>query len=315
MMVILCSLMDCIITMGQAMVIVKSQQGKQVVPVCHWVRAVFELITMFLFLLHQIFSLGHTKDISLKWLVLLLNQMEFYFVLRLFIVVPQKKYVLWFNWINGSDFSQSYYAVATSNTPLGPFTLVTTVIKTLAYDNTGDFALFVDDDGKAYIIYTAHIQGYDTTHQMSIEQLSDDYTYTLGSAYSSGFFGASFVEAPTMFKRDNLYYASFGSCCCYCKSGSAPGVYTSSKPLGPYTTQTSLGNAMSSQQTNVLPYKTNQSGSIVMGYLWQGDRWQSAPDGIKGHDFSYWQPLSFDSQGRIQSPLVWVDSFTIDVQY
>jgi len=226
-----------------------------------------------------------------------------------------KKYVLWFNWINGSDFSQSYYAVATSNTPLGPFTVITPVVKTLAFDNTGDFALFVDDDAKAYIIYTAHITGYDVTHQMSIEQLSDDYTYSLGSSYTSGFFGASFVEAPTMFKRGNIYYALFGSCCCYCQGGSAPTVYISTKPLGPYTTQVSLGGAMSSQQTNVLPYKTNASGTIGMGYIWQGDRWQSAPDGIKGHDFSYWQSLSFDSQGNVQGPLTWVDSFTIDVQH
>jgi len=70
---------------------------------------------------------------------------------------------------------------------------------------------------------------------------------------------------------------------------------------------------MSSQQTNVLPYRTNVSGVIETGYLWQGDRWQSAPDGIKGHDFSYWQPLTFDSQGKVQGPLQWVDSFTVDV--
>jgi len=36
-----------------------------------------------------------------------------------------------------------------------------------------------DDDGTAYIIYTAHISGYPTTHQMSVEQLTDDYTASL----------------------------------------------------------------------------------------------------------------------------------------
>jgi len=219
-------------------------------------------------------------------------------------------YVLWFNWINGSDFSQSYYAVATSPKPTGPFQLVNPIVKTLAYSDTGDFALFGDDDGKGYIIYTAHIQGYDTTHVMSIEQLSDDYTYTLGADFNSGFFGDSFVEAPTMFKRQGVYYALFGQCCCYCQEGSPPKVYTSTKALGPYTVRTSLGGAMSAQQTNVLPWKSADG----MEYLWQGDRWQSALDGIKGHDFSYWEPLTFDSSGNVTGPLVWVDSFAIDVE-
>lgn len=36
-------------------------------------------------------------------------------------------------------------------------------------DNTGDFNLFQDDDGTAYIIYTAHIQGM-VLHDGSIYQ-------------------------------------------------------------------------------------------------------------------------------------------------
>jgi len=74
--------------------------------------------------------------------------------------------------------------------------------------------------------------------------------------------------------------------------------------------QTYLGGAMSSQQTNVLPYKSNTG----LQFLWQGDRWQSAPDGLKGHDFSYWGPLSFDAKGNVTGPLSFVDTFTIDVE-
>ena len=34
------------------------------------------------------------------------------------------QYVLWFNWIEGANFAASYYAVATSKSLMGPYTLV-----------------------------------------------------------------------------------------------------------------------------------------------------------------------------------------------
>ena len=43
-----------------------------------------------------------------------------------------------------------------------------------------------------------------------------------------------------------------------------------------------------------------------------GDRWQQAPDGIKGHEGQYWTPLQFDSIGRI-APVRWLDTFTLNL--
>ncbi len=34
------------------------------------------------------------------------------------------QYVLWFNWIEGANFANSYYAVATSKSLLGPYELI-----------------------------------------------------------------------------------------------------------------------------------------------------------------------------------------------
>jgi hypothetical protein len=63
----------------------------------------------------------------------------------------------------------------------------------------------------SYIIYTSHIQGpYSITHQMSVEKLTPDYTGTLGAQFNSGYFGKSFVEAPSFFRRGAVYYAVFG---------------------------------------------------------------------------------------------------------
>jgi len=66
-------------------------------------------------------------------------------------------WVMWFNPILGADFTVSYYAIATSPSPLGPFVLVSRNVTSLAYQNVGDFNLFQDEDGTAYVIYTAHI--------------------------------------------------------------------------------------------------------------------------------------------------------------
>jgi len=35
-------------------------------------------------------------------------------------------------------------------------------------------------------------------------------------------------------------------------------------------------------------------------FIWMADRWQSTPDGIKGHDFQYWSPpLRFEPDGDL----------------
>jgi hypothetical protein len=220
-----------------------------------------------------------------------------------------KLWVLYWNWIDKNrGFADSYYGVATSATPEGPFQVVSNNITTLRYANTGDFNLFQDDNGDAYIIYTSHITGSGATHLMSIEKLTPDYLSTMGEKASSGYFGDGFVEAPAMFKRNGKYYAVFGKCCCYCKSGGPVRYYTADAALGPYTSHEVITAKIPAQQTHIFAYKSPQG----IQYMWQGDRWQSAPDQLKGHDFTYWQPLHFDTAGNI-APLSFQESFEIDV--
>jgi hypothetical protein len=61
---------------------------------------------------------------------------------------------------------------------------------------------------------------------------------------------------------------------------------------------------------NILQFKTTGPGGY--GYLWQGNKWQSAPDGAKGHDFTYWSPFSFDQNGNVNY-MNYTANFTIDV--
>ena len=48
-------------------------------------------------------------------------------------------------------------------------------------------------------------------------------------------------------------------------------------------------------------------------YLWVGDRWQQAPDGVKGHDPQTVLRLSFDDATGAVGLVRWVDNFTLDV--
>jgi beta-xylosidase len=225
-----------------------------------------------------------------------------------------KKWVMWFNFLpsTGTGVSQSQCAVAVSDTAQGPFQIVTEKVTTLAWENTGDLNLFQDDNGDAYIIYNAHIDGsmYHPDHLMSVEKLSDDYLSSLGKEFNSGYFGQTFVEGGAMFKRNGIYYAVFGQCCCYCSEGASVTVYNSSSPLGPYGTMNNLGNEGHAQLYNILQFKTTGPGGY--GYLWQGNKWQSAPDGAKGHDFTYWSPFSFDQNGNVNY-MNYTANFTIDV--
>jgi len=229
-----------------------------------------------------------------------------------------KNFVMFFNYIVDT-FSNSYYGVATSSTPTGPFVIQNKNIA-LRYQDNGDENILVDDDGTAYLIYTTLSKG----HSMSIERLSPDYLTSLAATdptQSSGVFGDSNVEAPAIFKRNGIYYAVFGSCCCYCGSGSAVTVYTSSAgPLGPYTKRNVLAaqpasssmygyQNYGSQQTDIFSYLDSAG---VEQFMYIGDHWQSAPDRLKSHDFTVWAPLVFTDDGNVTTT-GFESSFVVDV--
>ena len=215
-----------------------------------------------------------------------------------------RQYVMWFNYIVGS-FSASFYGIATSPTPTGPFKLVVSKVDTLQYTDNGDENIFVDDDGTGYFVYTSLEKG----HSVSVERMLPNYNGTQGAAGSSGVIGDPNVEAPMMFKRNGTYYVVFGRCCCYCGSGSTVSVYTAASPLGPYTKRSSLGE-LRSQSTDIFGY-IDSKGETQFMYI--GDHWQSAPDGLKSHDFTVWAPLVFSADGLNVTTVGFQDQFSVDV--
>lgn len=237
------------------------------------------------------------------------------------------KYVLWYN-------ADGHYGVATADKPEGPFTLQHTAVK-VGNPVDGDLGLFKDDDGSAYLAYSANGRGhFDVSvepiphHQIFVEKLAPDY---LSSTMECSQPVAGNCESPALFKRNGIYYLLFDNTCCFGKDGSGARVYTSDKPLGPYryrgninvktpadpasvpVTWTKPGSGrpdcvVPAQQTHVAALPT----AAGTAYLWMGDRWHSSIDKIKGHDFQYWSsPLQFDSDGMIRK-LTWEDQWFFD---
>lgn len=154
-----------------------------------------------------------------------------------------QKYVMWYNMLpveNGAGvFDAAYYAVATSDTPQGPFNTVKVNITGLAFKELPDAAsIFVDDDGSGYIAFT-----HEDTHINNVQQLTPDLLGPLPGGNVSDVIGSPNNEGVLMFKREGLYYVGFGQCCCFCGGGSNVELFFSSHPLGPYQ---SLGNVINS---------------------------------------------------------------------
>ncbi len=238
------------------------------------------------------------------------------------------QYVLWYN-------ADNEYAVAVSASPAGPFQIVNSNVR-LKYSarGVGDFDLFVDHHGTAYIAYTAIVTGLFESHPVknpmhhviSVERLTADY---LSSTQVSSGIIAGNVEAPAMFFRAGTYYLLFDNTCAFCKSGSGVRVYTSNSPLGPYGYQNNINisdslerdgrswtapgtgrsnTTIHAQQLGVATIPT-PTGTL---YMWMGDRWGSSPDGVKGHDFQVWLPLNF--RGAEVLPLRDLKQWTVDVR-
>jgi hypothetical protein len=136
-----------------------------------------------------------------------------------------RNYVLWYNWY--PNLWNGKFGVAISKHPEGPYQIVNDDVRLFnSNEGLGDFSIFVDDDGIAYIAYNT-ING----HKGSIEKLSSDY---LTSTMENGGFFTEDCEAGSIFKRNGIYYFLTDYTCCFCTQGSGVRVYTSKNPMKGY---------------------------------------------------------------------------------
>ena len=118
------------------------------------------------------------------------------------------KYVMWMHWENGSDYSASRAAVASSDTVDGNYTylgsarpLVSSGVVnhgTAGYQSR-DCTAFVDTDGKGYFV-SASNENYD----LNLYLLKSDYLSI--DSLAAVLFKGGHREAPALWKRNNVYF-------------------------------------------------------------------------------------------------------------
>jgi hypothetical protein len=245
-----------------------------------------------------------------------------------------RKYVLWYNWYPNLKEWLGRHGAAISASPLGPFTIVNPNVH-LSHSDTGDGSLFVDDDGTGYFIYTAMKEGF----TVRVERLTPDYLDATGQTSGILAIGTEapvLFRRNNLYYAlcgPRCAFCSEGSEVQVLISTSPLGAYTS-KPqsninrhpengapvksveeLWAVTTSSTNGTLSPGSEDKIpMIIRTKNSPFIPAqetwvariptpdgpAFFWMADRWQSTPDGIKGHDFQYWSPpLKFQPDGDL----------------
>lgn len=137
-----------------------------------------------------------------------------------------------------------------------------------------DMTLFVDDDGKAYHIYSS-----EENSTLHISQLTDDYLSYSGKY--ARFFVDRYMEGPAIFKTSNGTYFFMGSDCTGWKPNEARSAVAKSI-WGPWT---ELGNPCIGADSALTFHSQSTFFLSVPGkkdkFIYMGDRWtpENAIDG------------------------------------
>lgn len=221
----------------------------------------------------------------------------------------KKKYVMWMHWENGSDYSASRAAVASSDTVDGNYTyhgaarpLVNSGVvdhNTAGYQSR-DCTAFVDSDGKGYFLSAAN-ENYD----LNLYLLKSDDYLSIDSLAATLFKGGH-REAPALFKRNDRYFLITSAA-----TGWDPNqaqYATSASLTSGWSSMTNVGDSSTfhSQSTFVVPVE----GTSGTAYLYMGDRWAGAWGGPVNDSTYVWMPITFSSNAAMS--MSWANTLTID---
>lgn len=163
-----------------------------------------------------------------------------------------------------------------------------------------DMNLFVDDDGKAYHLYSS-----EENSTLHIAELSDDYLSHSGRY--ARFFTNRYMEAPTILKTSKGKYYFIASGCTgwdpnAARSASAYNIFGPWKELGNPCIGQDSATTFHSQSTYILPVQGKKDAFIFMA-----DRWMPE-NPIDGR--YVWLPIYFeDDKVRIK----WADKWDLSV--
>jgi hypothetical protein len=204
------------------------------------------------------------------------------------------KYVLW---INSYD-SASGYHVFTASSPAGPYAeQAQPVLANMGTPGSfvnGDFDLFMDEDGSAYINYSfinVPTPAGQPNHILRVQKLNSSYTSGVGPATSTG---ASGAEAISLFRKNGSYYMVYGPLCAYC-GGTSTLYQTAKVVLGTWSSAKRLNpNSCGGQPSFVGQLPTAAGGST---YVYGSDLWHttSSTPIVRNQGLAnyYWDSLSF----------------------
>lgn len=191
-----------------------------------------------------------------------------------------KKYVMWFHLeLRGQGYRAARAGVAISDKVTGPYRYVKSFRPN---DNMSrDMTLFVDDDGKAYEIYSSR-ENYD----LRIVQLSDDYT--AATAKDKMLF-SEHREAPAIFRHNKKYYLITSGCTGWAPNKAsvhvADSLFGEWRPLGNPLHGNGADSTYGAQSTYVLSVVGKKPSFIFIA-----DKWN--PKDLKDSRY-VWLPIEF----------------------
>ncbi len=174
---------------------------------------------------------------------------------------------------------------AVSDSIIGPYTYVSS-----CYGAGGrhimDMTVFKDDDGQAYVFYSANTDG--TGHW--VDRLSSDYLSIVSNASHPSVFQR---EAPCVFKMEGRYYLYFSDC-----TGWYPnqGYYVTAASLeGPWSQEETFGDSTTCNSQGTCIFAV--SGAEGTTFVYAGDRWNGG--GMEGPG----DPCDFEKSEYLWLPI------------
>jgi Glycosyl hydrolases family 43/Ricin-type beta-trefoil lectin domain-like len=218
------------------------------------------------------------------------------------------QYVMWMHWENGTDYTASRAAVASSSSVDGNYTYMGSarpMVGTGVIDHgiagyqSRDATLFVDSDGQAYFI-SASNENYD----LNLYRLTSDYLSI--SALTAVLFPGGHREAPALWKRNGVYFLLTSAATGWSPNQAA--YATSSALASGWSAWSDVGDATTfySQSTFVVPV----AGAAGTAYLYMGDRWAGAWGGPVNDSTYIFLPITFPSNTSMG--MTWNNTVTID---
>jgi len=218
------------------------------------------------------------------------------------------QYVMWMHWENGTDYTASRAAVASSSSVDGNYTylgsarplLGTGVVDHgIAGYQSRDATLFVDTDGQAYFI-SASNENYD----LNLYRLKSDYLSI--DTLAAVLFPGGHREAPALWKRNGVYFLLTSAATGWSPNQAA--YATSSSLASGWSAWSNVGDATTfySQSTFVVPV----AGAAGTAYLYMGDRWAGAWGGPVNDSTYIFLPVAFPSNTSMT--MTWNNTVTID---